>query len=54
MSDAIDGEVRGPYRWYVRFHSHVCFRCVPLRRSLERTVRLLGELRDREPRPPKR
>jgi hypothetical protein len=46
MSDALDGEIRGPYGWYVRFHSHVCYRCRPIRSSLERTVSLLGQLRE--------
>ena len=46
MSDSVDGEIRGFYGWYVRFHSRVCYRCRPLQRSLKRTVRLLGLLRD--------
>jgi hypothetical protein len=50
MSDAIDGRVDGWYRRYVWFHSHFCIPCSRVRRSLERTVSLLHELRD-EPAP---
>ena len=49
MSDALDGEVRGWYRGYIWFHSRVCPPCKRLRRSLERTVSLLHEIRDAEP-----
>ena len=52
MSDAIDGEVGGWYRRYVWLHSHLCIPCRRVRRSLERTVSLLHQLRDEEPPPP--
>ena len=40
----------GWYGRYVWFHSHFCIPCRRVRRSLERTVSLLHELRD-EPAP---
>lgn len=48
LSEALDGEIQGPYAKYIWFHTRVCPPCKKVRLSLERTLKLLGQLREFE------
>lgn len=49
LSDSMDGELKGPYGFYVRLHAKVCPPCKRVRRDLEATVQALRALRDEPP-----